>query len=597
MNKSIKITCWVFGVPVALLLLVMALSPVVKLVVNNHGQDILGRDLSVKRVFVNPFFGTVTIKDFHCKEVDGEADFVAFERLHVQMNWPALIGKHVNLNHIHLDDFSGEVLSGNSEFNFSDIIERFASKDTTAKDTTPSSWTVSLQDIRLHNGQLLYHDTDRDKKWSLDNINLNVPGLYFGRQQSNAGLQFDLPTGGSVTITAGYIMASNRYAVTLRLDEVNTNVALPLVQDYLKISGLGALITGSIHVDGSLDNVRDLVATGNLSLKGLKITDERHNPIAGLDEVKVVIRRGDVATNTFALDTLAITGITCEFERTKKDNTLSRLLREPEERPADTLKTVEPDTLAPVESEPVVEAPLTWSTDHLLITGRDITFMDRSMRKRFTYAIDTLTLAGENIVSHGKNTLKLNARLSDGGKLNATYTGGLDLKVGLHKLGLKLTNVKLKGFTAYTEHLFACSLTNGDLAVQVDGTINNAKLVMDTKITMDQPEVGKKAWQSNAKLKNVPLKLGIDMLKSAQGIVLLDVPVKGDINSPKFKLGKVFGRALAKVFFGPLMGARDGRSKISHDEMEEMIELLGSDTTGMNIPDPEKSRSKKRKRE
>lgn len=597
MNKYLKIACWVIGVPVALLFLVMVLSPVAKVVVNNHGQDILGRDLYVKSVFVNPFFGTVTIKDFHCKEADGMVDFVAFERLHVQMNWPALMGKHVNLSHIHLDDFSGEVLSGDREFNFSDIIARFASKDTTAKDTTPSDWTVSLQDIRLHNGQLLYHDLVRDDKWSLDNINLNVPGLYFGRQQSNAGLQFDLPTGGSVTITAGYIMASNRYAVTLRLDEVNTNVALPLVQDYLNISGLGALVTGSIHVDGSLDNVRDLVATGGLSLKGLQITDEKHHPVAGLDEVKVVIRRGDLATNTFALDTLAITGITCEFERTKKDNTLSRLLREPEERKADTIMVVEVDTVAATESEPVVEAPLTWSTDYLLITGKDLRFVDKSMRKRFTYAIDTLSLTGNEIVSHGKNMLKLNARLSDGGKLNATYTGGLDLKVGLHKMGLKLTGVKVKGFTAYTEHLFACPVTNGDLAVQVDGTINNAKLVLDTKITIDQPEVGKKAWQSHAKLKNVPLKMGIDMLKSAQGVVLLDVPVKGDINSPKFKLGKVFGRALAKVFFGPLMGARDSRSKISQDEMNEMIELLGTDTAGMNIPDPEKSRGKKRKRE
>ena len=69
------------------------------------------------------------------------------------------------------------------------------------------------------------------------------------------------------------------------------------------------------------------------------------------------------------------------------------------------------------------------------------------------------------------------------------------------------------------------------------------------------------------------------MLKSAQGIVVLDVPVKGDITSPKFKLGKVVGRAIAKVFFGPIMGVRDNRKLISSDEMQEMMEILGSDST------------------
>ena len=246
----------VVGIPMVILFIVMALSPVAKSVINNHGQDIIGRDMSVEQVFINPFFGTVTLHDFHCKEANGITDFVTFERLHVQINWPALAGKHVNLRHIHLDDFSGEVLSGKSSFNFTDIIDRFASKDTTARDTTPSQWTVSLKDIQLRNGKLLYHDMVRDNKWSIDNVNLRVPGLYFGHQQSNAGLQFSLPTGGTVTIRAGYVMETRRYAVALQLDQINTDVALPLVQDYLKVGGLGALMSGQVHIDGSLDNVQ-----------------------------------------------------------------------------------------------------------------------------------------------------------------------------------------------------------------------------------------------------------------------------------------------------------------------------------------------------
>ncbi len=571
MKKYLRIAGWVVGVPVGLLFVVMALSPVVKSVVNNRGQDILGRDMSVKSVFINPFFGTVTLRDFHCKEANGLTDFVSFERLHVQINWLALMGKHVNLRHIHLDDFSGEVLSDEEAFNFSDIIERFASKDTTARDTTPSQWTVSLRDIRLHNGRLLYHDLVRDNRWSVDDVNLDIPGLYFGRQQSNAGLQFNLPTGGSVTITAGYIMASRRYAVTLRLDQVNTDVALPLVRDYLNVKGLGALITGSIHIDGSIENVQDMIASGGLTLTGLNITDEEGDP-------ELVIRRGDVANNSFLLDTLSITGITGQFVRTEKYSTFSRLIREKEEveESADTVKV----EMEINDKEP---QPLTWETRYLAITAHKISFDDKSMRKRFKYAIDTMSLTGTNIASEGKNSLQLTGRMSDGARLNATYTGGLNFSQGNHRLTAKLTGLQLPKFSPYAENMFACPIENGALAMQINATINNGKLLSDNKITLDQPEIGKKERRSKAKYKNVPLKLGVDMLKSAQGVVVLDVPVRGDITSPKFKLGKVIGRAVAKVFFGPLMGVRDNRKLISSDEVQEMMDILGSDSTELIV--------------
>ena len=382
-------------------------------------------------------------------------------------------------------------------------------------------------------------------------------------------------------------MASHRYAVTLRLDEVNTNVVLPLVRDYLNVKGLGALVTGSIHVDGSLNDVRDLVASGALSLTGLNITDEEDEPIAGLDEVKLVILKGDVANNDYLLDTLIITGITGHFERTAKSNTLSRLLREREEVP-DTTTNQQAETSNQ-------QSTISWSTRHLCITAHDISFDDRSMNNRFKYALDTLSVTGSNIASHGKNSIDVFGRFSDGARLNASYVGGLYFTQGNHRLNAKLTSLQLPQFTPYTEELFACPIDSGELALQVDATIYHGKLNCENQITIDHPEIGKKSVRSKAPYKNIPLKLGVDLLKSAQGVVVLDVPVKGDLNSPKFKLGKVIGRAFAKVFFGPLMGVRDNRKLISADEREEMMEILGSDTTELMSVTPLPEDSKKRK--
>ena len=569
-KKAIKVACWIVGVPVGLLVLVMLLSPVVKVVINHYGPDIVGRELQVKHVFVDPFFGTVRLTDFHCKEADGTTDFIAFDKLYVRMHWAKLATKEVDIRRIHLKNWSGEILSDTQALNFSDIIERFSSKDTVPRDTVSSGWTVSLNDIRLVNGRLLYHDLVRDNRWEVDNINLNIPGLYFGAQQSRAGLQFDLPTGGSVNIKAGYVMSSRHYIVTLGLDNINSDVALPLVQDYLRVSGLGAVINGELFINGSLDNVRDIVASGNLSLSGLQITDEDDDPVAGLDEIRLVIRRGDVANNRWLLDTLTISGLTGHFERNEKYNTFSRLKQDVPE--------IEPDSVTvEVDEDTVKTPPLTWEARYLRITGQDISFEDYSMRKNFEYTINDFTLSGEDVTAQGHNSLRLVAHAGKRATLNATFTGGTDIKHGKHTLNLRLAGVDITDFSQYSEYYFGYPLTSGILALQSTASVNNGYLNSDNKITVDHPEVGKKIKQRKPKIKNVPLKIGVEMLTSAQDIMVLEVPVSGNINSPKFRFGKVAGRALAKVFFGPLMGIKDDRNVLSKAEAEEITELVGEE--------------------
>ena len=66
-------------------------------------------------------------------------------------------------------------------------------------------------------------------------------------------------------------------------------------------------------------------------------------------------------------------------------------------------------------------------------------------------------------------------------------------------------------------------------------------------------------------------------------MILLDVPISGDVHNPKFSLRKVIGRALLKVFFGPLMGVDDRNKSINADELNQLQELLeDEDSTSLS---------------
>ena len=587
-----KICGWGALAIVLLFALILALSPVATHILNTRGEDIVGRQLHADQVIINPFWGGVTIDGFQCKELNGETDFVSFDRLYVQIAWPQLVAKRVKIRAIHLNGFDGQVLKTNDKLNFSDIIERFAKKDTIQEpDTTPSNWKIFLDDIRISNSNIRYRDVISDKQWKLEDISLHIPALFFDNKQTNAGLEFGLPTGGRVGIIAGYKMQSNRYAVILNLYDVHTDVVLPLVKDYLNVSGLGAKLNGSIHVDGSLDNITNIQMKGGLSMAGLSIRDTHNDQIAAMDELRVVINRGDLNTNTCILDSLFITGVTGNYEVHENWNTLSRLMKHEEAEEVEDEEDIEGDDEEEEDKKDEIEQPksskpLIWMAKKVKITGHDLTYHDYSMKNEWEYAIKSLTVDGSNIATNGRNSIKLKAALTSDAQLDLDFTGGLDFANQDTRADLKLKGVNINDFSALCRNYTGYPLEGGDLSVESHLDVVSGKMNGTNRIIIDHPRVGKKEKFSKAKYKNIPVRTGFKILTSAQDMIILDVPVTGDAKNPKFSFRKVIGRALLKVFFGPLMGVND-RKSVSEDELKEMQELLeeesdslGNDTVG-----------------
>ena len=584
MKKLVKICEWGALAIVLLFALILALSPVVKYVVNNYGEQIIGRQLHADQVIINPYWGGVTIKGFQCKEQNGETDFVSFDRLYVQIAWPQLVAKRVIIRHIHLDTFNGQVLKQNDRVNFSDIIERFSKNDSIEqpKDTTKSSWVVSLKDIRIRNSAIRYRDVISGKQWKLEDLSLHVPGLYFDNTQSNAGIEFGLPTGGRVGIAAGMKLQSSRYAVKLNLYDVHTDVVLPLVQDYLNVSGLGAKINGSVHVDGSLDAITNILLDGHLAISGLSLRDNHDDEVAALDEIRLVINKGDVANNTYILDSLTISGLTASYEVHEGWNTVSRLLKSKEQKEVEEETSMGDSIVAPKAKQQAKSGkPLTWMAKKVTLTGHDIIYHDYSMKHNWQYGIKTLRVDGQNVAGNGRNSIQLSATLPNDGKIKADVVGGLDLKRQDTRMNLKMTGVHLEDFNDLCRNYTGYPLDGGILAVESHMDVTSGKLKGNNIIEIDHPRVGRKERFSKAPYKNIPVRAGVNLLTSAQDMILLEVPMTGDATSPKFDFRKVISRALLKVFFGPLMGTKDRDKSISKEELQELEELLSEDTTSL----------------
>ena len=566
-------------------------SPVGKYIVNNYGDDIIGRQLHAERVRVNVFNGNVTISDFHCRELSGETDFFYINHIEVGIAYPRLLQRYVKIKRLHLDGFNGQILQTKDQLNFSDLIERFA-KDSAEVEPEDSPWRVTLKDIRLSNSAIRYRDVIHDKQWKIEHINLAIPGLTFENENTSAGLDFSLPTGGKVMVDAKYRAPSNSLHVGLKLHEVHTDVLLPLVQDYINVSTLGAHVNAQLQLVVHVDNIQNVSVKGSMEMKDLLVKNYYRDEVAKLDELRVVMNRCDLSSCSFILDSLIMNGLTGRYEVHKNWNTLSRLLKIDEAQAREAGKVNVKKNKSQQASQPVV-----WMAKTAVLTAHDIVYYDDSKKSKWTYAIKSLLAEGKNVASNGRNSLKINATLTHDAKLKADFVGGLDVKRQDTRFNVTLSNVNLKDFSPLCRNYTGYPIEAGILYAETHMDFTSGKLAGNTRIVIDAPTIGKKEKLSKAPYRNLPVRSTFQKLVDSDNRVNINAVVSADATKKNFSFKKVFVKSLLKETFGRMMATKSKKDKISDEERQAIENLIGVEDNNEEKPVETKKVEQKPKKE
>ena len=128
----------------------------------------------------------------------------------------------------------------------------------------------------------------------------------------------------------------------------------------------------------------------------------------------------------------------------------------------------------------------------------------------------------------------------------------LDLTVLFHDFNMPT-------LTPYSGQFLGRELDRGKMSLDLQYRLEGKHLVGENKILLDQLELGKKVDSPEAT--KIPVGLAIAILKDGDGQIHLDVPVEGNVDDPKFKIGRVILQflksLLVKVATAPfaLLGA------------------------------------------
>lgn len=174
-------------------------------------------------------------------------------------------------------------------------------------------------------------------------------------------------------------------------------------------------------------------------------------------------------------------------------------------------------------------------------------FADLSLIPQFSTSIENLNgsikgLSSNNLESADvdlSGSIEEYGKMLVDGKINP-LSGDLTTDIDVNFEKIELTTM-----TPYSARYIGYNIDKGKMNLGLNYKISKGILDGSNRLILDQFELGEKVESKEAI--DLPLKLALALFKDSDGIIDINLPTKGDMNSPDFEIGGIVVKALVNV--------------------------------------------------
>lgn len=401
---------------------------------------------------------------------------------------------------------------------------------------------AAIRDYRLH---LVDNSTRPAADLALEQVNFELSNL---RLPDPAPLPFDFS---AVLAAGGRLEAKGEYALdtgAVRADIVLDALALAPFSPYLAGIGRLSVTDGRANWRGRLsaqaNGTRDLRVEGAGSLQRLAVRDDvSKTKLLRLGELGIdgLVYEDRVPRLTMRRLLLANLDLDLVLDRNGTSN-LQQVFMAEGGAPAATASS----PAAAGKPAPAAK-PMTMRLDSFVLRDNTVNFRDASPDLSFAAQLTgfggridglssdpakraTVDLAG---------TIDRYAPLTVQGEINPLAA------ISYSDVRVRLSSLDVGALTPYTVTWLAYPLERGKLGIELDWKIAERKFDSQNRVLIDGLALGEKREAPRAT--KLPVKLGIALLTNREGDADLSVPAYGELDDPKFRIGRVILAALGNL--------------------------------------------------
>lgn len=205
--------------------------------------------------------------------------------------------------------------------------------------------------------------------------------------------------------------------------------------------------------------------------------------------------------------------------------------------------------------------------DAITITGGRFGFADHSFKPGFSTQLRDFTGSIRGLSSANLARADVDFAGSLDGVAPLKVSGQINPLADDVYSDLKITfsNIDLPMFSPYSARFIGQKVQKGKLRVDVGYKLSQRDLIGENNVLFDQFYLGEKV--PSAEAVKLPVGLALALLRDRNGQIALDVPVRGNLDDPDFKYGRVVWRTIGNLLvkaatspfsmLGNMFGGRD----------------------------------------
>ncbi|WP_278368258.1 DUF748 domain-containing protein [Marinobacter salarius] len=501
---------------------------------------------SAGELYLTTSEGQLTIDDVDLGvEADADDGLLSANRLSVGNIRFGLNEQELSTGTVNIDGVSLSLLrDADGQLNLLAPLQNSAD-DSGGDDTgtgAPFRWTVA--GVELANSAVSWRDEQPQlpAELALEDLSISIDEISHRLEEPvNYNASGALNGGGKLSINGQATLAP----FTLEAGLSGSGIALSQFGAYINQAANLDVRDGLLSVDGNLDLDQQqdpltgtFSGTGEVASLDMRLGDS-DQPLIRWQSVRLEPLEYNVAPARLQIGTITLVGPAVNVVRDSNGtHNVERIVRSsPSDESAPAGETTSSDG----------EPGFIFRIGQLMLEEGAISYTDRTLDPTFATRFDQLrgSVTGLSNVAPQQGQISIQGRVGD----VATMT--LDGSVGAlgtddtSDLKLTMENVSLPMLSPYFGRYLGYSVDSGKLKLDLDYEFSGSRLDAANSVILDRLELGGPVPSDEAV--SAPVKLGLALLRDRQGVIDINLPISGDLESPDFSIGQVVMRTFVNL--------------------------------------------------
>lgn len=414
------------------------------------------------------------------------------------------------------------------------------------------AWRIAAPEIRIEDARVSLQDraVAPAAELTLDPLSARITG-YDDSPQSRVSVSVRSAVNGKgeLRLTAAGNLRQEALKASLDLRRIDLRPLQPYLSEYSALTLASGSLDSTLDIDRRADG--RLSAAGRIDIAHLRTVDDERRSFVKWQGLDIVgLRYVSSPASLHVERIVAVAPYARVIIGPHHTLNLSEALHPRGVRPGAAAASPEPAKPASAGRKSAARsgsASMPMTIGLLRIANGTADFADLSVKPHFATGIQDLhgTVKGLLSAPGSRAIIDLRGDVNRTAPVDITGVANLLSAASYADVRMKFRGLELTSMTPYAVRFAGYDIASGTLDAHLHYKVDRGRLNADHRLVVRQLQLGKRVESPHAI--DLPLRLAVALLKDANGVIRIGLPVTGSLNDPKFSLGPLIGKALLHV--------------------------------------------------